>query len=126
LYLGTIITEVIGLRSKSYIFATRDKKIKAVCKGIAKPAKKKFTLEMYRRCIQTQYQSTAKMVCLRAKDHVITTREITKLALSSSDDKRHLLRCGVHTLALGHEDIEIATCKDGVESSNAFCCICKV
>lgn len=122
---GNIITEVIGLRSKSYIFATKDKKVKAVCKGIAKPAKAKFTMEMYQKCIKTQYESTAKMVCLRATNHIITTREISKIALSSSDDKRHLLRCGIHTLALGHEDIEI-NCVNGVDESTAFCYICKV
>ena len=37
--------------------------------------------------------------------HNITTYEKNKISLSWSDDKRHILKDGINTLAFGHKDI---------------------
>ncbi len=39
---------------------------------------------------------------LRSQLHVISTEQQVKRSLSSYDDKRYILPCGVHTLAYGN------------------------
>ena len=41
------------------------------------------------------------MNVIRSHKHDIYTEEINKVALSSKDDKRHILKDGTRTLALG-------------------------
>ena len=45
------------------------------------------------------------MNVIRSYKHEVYTEEVNKIALSSSDDKRHILDDGVHTLALGYYKI---------------------
>ena len=42
------------------------------------------------------------MVTLRSRRHVLHTERLVKRSLSSCNAKRHVLPCGVHTLAFGH------------------------
>ena len=42
---------------------------------------------------------------IKSKHHNITTYEKNKISLSWSDDKRHILKDGINTLAFGHKDI---------------------
>ena len=47
-----------------------------------------------------------KMNVIRSHKHKVYT-EVNEIALSSDDDKRHILEDGVHTVALGHYRIQI-------------------
>ena len=42
------------------------------------------------------------MSVIRSHMHHVYTEEVNKVALCPSDDKRHIVEDGVHTLALGH------------------------
>ena len=76
------------------------------CKGVKKSVIKKSILhEDYKKCLLTGKEQLRRMNVIRSYKHEIYTEEINKVALSSSDDKRHILDDGVHTLALGHYKI---------------------
>ena len=49
---------------------------------------------------------------IQVKKHKIGTYEIDKTSLSCSDDKRHVLDDGVHTLAYFHKDCNKKDCND--------------
>ena len=53
--------------------------------------------------------SSVVQTVLRSRLHTINTEQQTKRALSSYDDKRYVLSCGVHTLAFGNGMIEDGT-----------------
>jgi hypothetical protein len=102
---GRFISEVVGLKSKSYALQVDGggvRELKPVCKGITRVAKSKFTLDTYKKCLLTKQQIDSEMFSFRSTKHKITTRRICKVGLSSSDDKRFLHRCGIHTKAYGH------------------------
>ena len=120
-----VINEVVGLKSKSYIFSVKGGRVNPVCKGIARATKRSYTVAMYRDCIENKKEICSKMVCFRAINHKITTREINKLGLSSSDDKRFILDCARHTVAMGNECIQKNFTPEGVTSS-AYCERCKM
>ena len=42
------------------------------------------------------------MNVIRSHKHDVYTEEVNKVALCPKDDKRHILKDGIHTLALGH------------------------
>ena len=42
------------------------------------------------------------MNIIRSDRHEVYSEEVNKVALSSKDDKRHVLEDKIHTLALGH------------------------
>ena len=42
------------------------------------------------------------MNVIRSHMHEVYTVEVNKVALCPDDDKRHILKDGVHSLALGH------------------------
>ena len=67
------------------------------CKGVKKTVVKKSTAhEDYKK------EQLRKMNVIRSHMHEVYTEEVNKIALCPSDDKRHILEDGVHTLALGH------------------------
>ena len=99
---GQQIEEFVGLRAKlySYKMAGEDHK---KCKGIKKSVvKKTITHEDYKACLFTKREQLRKMNVIRSHHHVIYTEEINKIALSADDDKRIILKDGIHTLAYGH------------------------
>ena len=107
---GNILTEVVGLKSKCYIqnVLAREGKSESssvVCKGIGKRARKNLTLDAYRSCIYNFRQVKTIMYCIRSKNHKMYTQRVNKTALSTTDDKRYLLDCGIHTLPHGHYKI---------------------
>ena len=73
------------------------------CRGVKKSVfKKSITHEDYKKCLFTGKEQLRKMNVIRSHKHDVCTQEVNKVALCPSDDKRHILEDGVHTLALGH------------------------
>ena len=101
---GEKITEVVGLRSKCYMYKVATGNTSIVCKGIGKSARNNLSLEQYKSCIEDFNQIKSIMSVIRSKNHVLHTQKIRKLALSSTDDKRYLKYCGIHSIPHGHYD----------------------
>ena len=103
---GKVIDEFVGLRAKSYSYKMLEGEESKKCKGVKKSViKKSIAHEDYKKCLFTGKEQLRRMNVIRSHKHEIYTEEINKIALSSSDDKRHILDDGVHTLALGHYKI---------------------
>ena len=106
---GNYMTEVIGLRSKCYITKVKSflkgKKRQAhvVCKGVTKAAREKLTMKIFRNVITRVQSIQSNIFCIRSNKHQLFTQKISKIALSSADDKRYVKDCGKHTLPFGFE-----------------------
>ena len=95
---GEVIDEFVGLRAKLYSYKMQEGEESKKCKGVKKSVvKKSITHEDY-----TGKEQLRKMNVIRSHMHEIYTEEVNKIALSPSDDKRHILEDQVYTLALGH------------------------
>ena len=46
------------------------------------------------------------MVIIQSEKHDIFTQEINKIALSADDDKRVVMKDGIHTKAYGHFSLD--------------------
>lgn len=108
---GNILTEVVGLKSKCYIQNVLDpslatQEVSVVCKGVGKRARQNLTLESYRSCLYNFNQVKTDMYCIRSKNHNVFTQRVNKVALTTTDDKRFVLGCGIHTLPHGHYRIQ--------------------
>ena len=67
--------------------------------------KKSITQEDYKNCLFTGKEQSRKMNLIKNYGHEVYTEEVNKVALSPYDDKRHILKDGMYTLALGHYKI---------------------
>ena len=100
---GDIINEFVGLRAKLYSYKMFEGEESKKCKGVKKSVvKKSITHEDYKKCLFTGKEQLQRMNVIRSYRHEVYTEEDNKVALCPSDDKRHILEDGVHTLALGH------------------------
>ena len=99
---GKVITEFIGLRAKNYSFICDGEEHKR-CKAIKKNVTKNdISHEDYRNCLFKNIQLRRKMNVFRSHLHDVYSEEVNKIALSANDDKRVVLKDGIHTLAHGH------------------------
>ena len=99
---GKIITEFVGLRAKNYAYLCDGKEYKK-CKGIKmNVTKKNISFKDYKDCLFKNTQLRRKMNVFRSRGHDVYSEEVCKVALSANDDKRVVLKDGVHTLAHGH------------------------
>ena len=95
-----VIDEFVGLRAELYSYKMFEGK---KCKGVKKSVvKRSIAHEDYKECLFTGKEQLRRMNVIRSHKHEIYTEEVNKIALSPSDDKRHILDDGAHTLALGH------------------------
>ena len=78
------------------------KKVKNVKELKKLVIKKSITHKDYKNCFFTGKEQLRKMNVIRSYRHEIYTEEVNKVALSPYDDKRHILKDGMRTLALGH------------------------
>ena len=100
---GKIIDEFVGLRAKLYSYKMFEGEESKKCKGVKKlVVKNSITHHDYKNCLFTGKEQLRKMNVIRSHKHDIYTEEINKVALSSIDDKRHLLEGQTTTLALGN------------------------
>ena len=99
---GKQITHFIGLRPKLYTFKIEDGYTTKKCKGVKKNVVKKgIDFEHYFECLFTGEKQMRTMKIIRSENHDIYSKEVNKIALSSEDDKRKVLKDKVKTLALG-------------------------
>ena len=104
---GKNIKEFVGLRSKLYSFIMEEGKETKKCKGVKKQVvESSITHEDYKTCLLTGKEQLRKQNILRSYDHEVYTEELNKIALSAMDDKRYILKDGIHTLAWGHYKIK--------------------
>ena len=100
---GKVIDEFVGLRAKLYSYKMFEGEESKKCKGVKQSVvKKSIAQEDYKKCLFTGKEQLRKMNVIRSHMHEVYTEEVNKIALCPSDDKRHILEDGVHTLALGH------------------------
>ena len=100
---GEVIDEFVGLRAKLYSYKMLKGEESKKCKGVKKSVvKKSIAHEDYKKCLFTGKEQLRRMNVIRSHRHEVYTEEVNKVALSPSDDKRHILEDGVHILALGH------------------------
>ena len=100
---GEVIDEFVGLRAKLYSYKILEGEESKKCKGVKKSVvKNSITHEDYKKCLLTGKEQLRKMNVIRSHMHEVYTEEVNKIALCPSDDKRHILEDGVHTLTLGH------------------------
>ena len=106
---GNYLIEVIGLRSKCYITRVKSQNNQnyndtVVCKGITKPARAKLSLETFRKVVKGSQYIYSDIYSIQSKHREIYTQKTRKIALSSSDDKRYLQTCGIHSLPYGSSE----------------------
>ena len=100
---GKVIGEFVGLRAKLYSCKMFEGEESEKCKGVKKSVvKNSIAHEDCKKCLFTGKEQLRKMNIIRSHKHEVYTEEVNKVALCPSDDKRHILEDGVHTLALGH------------------------
>ena len=104
---GKTIKEFVGLRAKLYSFVMDDGKETKKCKGVKKQVvESSIRHEHYKTCLLTGKEHLRKQNILRSYNHEVYTEEVNKVALSAMDDKRYILKDGIHTLAWGHYTIK--------------------
>ena len=104
---GKNIKEFVGLRSKLYSFIMEDGGENKKCKGVKKQVvESSITHEDYKTCLTTGKELLRKQNIIRSYNHEVYTEEVNKVALSATDDKRYILKDGMHTLAWGHYKIK--------------------
>ncbi len=110
---GNQILRFVGLRSKLYAYEVDRLRNgngkwehyvqKKKCKGIRSYiVKKEITIDDYEKCLFSGESQFRTMNVIRSRKHNVGSERINKKALSSDDDKRVILRDGIHTLAIGH------------------------
>lgn len=94
------ILKSVGVKAKSYAILTDDSSVKKAAKGVTDAAKKRLTFDHFQSCLQEIKAVSVTQRSLRAKNHVNTLIEQTKVGFSSLDDKRYAL-CPIHTAPYG-------------------------
>ena len=93
-FCGVIVDEFAGLKSKMYSIKQIDGKECNTAKGVSIATEfNKFKDVFFDKKIIRH-----KMKRIQSKTHKLRTYEIDKISLSSFDDKRYVLKDGIHTL----------------------------
>lgn len=106
---GFPLTHFVGLRPKCYCIEIqeKDKSVsKAKMKGISKHVVKNYGLHPYLNTLRTGDPFMCRMHRISSKLHQITTIELTKVGLTSKDDKRFEIPGTKETLAWGNHRIQ--------------------
>ena len=98
---GKSSREVVCLRWKLYSIDYVGGK-KQSAKGVQKSVTKTLNHDLFRQCLFSKEKVSKTMTQLRSHCHQILVIEFDKVALSSFDVKRYLLKNGISSLAYGH------------------------
>jgi hypothetical protein len=104
-----IISEVVALKSKTYVINTLDGETVSRAKGVTEKSKKKLTLKHYKKCLDEIAKVEVKEHTIRSKNHINQLLESEKVAFSSFDDKR-FLTCPKHSAPYGSRLIKRKKC----------------
>ena len=74
-------------------------KISIVKKSVVK---KDLTVEMYKEALFNRSSKSIKQNTFRSHNHIIYTEEVSKIALSSFDDKCYVKNNNINTYTFGH------------------------
>lgn len=102
---GKLMKCFVGLKAKLYATMLDDGKETKKAKGIKKNVVNTLRFFDYKNCLDTNQILTKSMYVFRSIKHKIFTQNVTKIALSSDDDKRFINKNDVYTLAWGHYKI---------------------
>ena len=106
---GKQILEFVGLRAKLYSYRMKEFEEKK-CKGVKKAVvRKSIRFEDYKKCLLNGQEIHRTMNIIRSHQHEVYSERINKVALTREDDKRIILKDGIHTLAHGHYKAFTAT-----------------
>jgi hypothetical protein len=99
---GKILYSFIGVSPKMYSFAGKGIH-KLALKGVKTNIRNKFvTHDIFKKVLLEQKKYLCSMNLIRSKQHVLTTSNLTKVAIHSFDSKRFILEDGFSTLAHNH------------------------
>jgi hypothetical protein len=113
------IIEFCGLRSKLYAYSTDNNiiafekgkpidQLKMKCKGASSViVKKDLRLENYKTVLFSRGSKDINQRSFRSYGHKVYTELINKVALSSNDDKIHVMDNNIDTLSFGHYKIKV-------------------
>ena len=111
------IIEFCGLRSKLYAYSTDNniiafekgkpiEQLKMKCKGASSViVKKDVRLENYKTVLFSRGSKDINQRSFRSYGHKVYTELINKIALSSNDDKIHVMDNNIDTLSFGHHSL---------------------
>ena len=106
------VVEFCGHGPKMYVIKMEEKE-KAVAKGIKRNQIQKLKMDHYKRALfgetKEELKHTVSFNSLRSTNHRMNSIRITKIGLSSFDNKRYILNDNINTLALGHVKIQSLT-----------------
>jgi hypothetical protein len=101
---GETLEEFIGLRSKCYCLTVKkgvSSELKSTCKGVTKAYKKTLTAQHFRDCIQQICKKEITQYTIQSKGHRVSSMRHKRVCFTSYDDKRFLLKCGIHSVPYG-------------------------
>ena len=112
---GKALEEFCGLRAKCYslVYDCLEKDRKMTAKGSKMSVKiRHFYHEHYLEALRYLSTFTVSQNILKSKNHLVSSYNVKKTALSASDVKRWIACDGVHTLSHGHYRANGILCKD--------------
>ena len=74
-------------------------------KGVGKNFRAQLTMQTFRMALQSLQKIKVSQYSIRAKNHKVSLQRLTKVALTSFDNKMYLMPCGVHAYAYGNVNI---------------------
>lgn len=101
---GEKMIEYVGLRSKCYAIRIKNKQhknLKSTCKGVRKGVKKNIPFRKFKKCIQKVKKQEITQFNIRSRSHQVNTMKMQKVGFTSFDDKRYLMKCGIHSVPYG-------------------------
>lgn len=101
---GDPITKFVGLRAKTYFYATKGHRTSKKTKGIKR--QNGLRVDDFEASLFDKKIVSVEQLSIRSREHTVTTDRLVKIALDPHDDKRCILSCGIHTLPWGHYRIE--------------------
>ena len=100
---GKPIYQFVGLRPKLYSVLLENNENKKAARGVKKAViKKHLRHEQYLNSLLKGKMYKHSMKTIRSLNHELYTLNVNKISLSPLDDKRYLLKDGIHSLAYGH------------------------
>ena len=106
-FVGVIIDEFVGLKSKMYSMKKNDGKESNTAKGVNVATE----FNEFKDFLFNEKIIRHKMKRTQAKKHKIGTYEIEKISLSCFGDKKVILDDGIHMLSYFHKD-SVTSCKE--------------